>query len=63
MIKFNQKYEGKKLTKEDHIKLKKKQEEEQDAHLDNLIGNVKLMKNGQKNIENELKVHDGLLNV
>jgi hypothetical protein len=51
------------MNSADLSKIRAKQEEEQDAALDELIENVRGLKGGQHAIKDELQEQDGLLGV
>ena len=51
------------MTKEQLLALKQKQEKQQDDAIDDLLGAVKVMKNGQGQIRKQLEQQDGLLDV
>ena len=51
------------MSKQDYLKPKDKQENLQDEKIDNLTGVVRQMKGGQREISEELRGQDKLLNV
>ena len=62
-MQFQKEFNTQNMSKQDYLKLKEKQENLQDEKIDNLTGVVRQMKGGQREISEELRGQDKLLNV